>query len=174
MPGIWQTRGSLSPRIVCTLSWSGRRMETTAWMNELCPWGGSPGAPASLQHRFSKATKTDGGRFPLPGSQHQSGLEPGFLPPNPRLFVLEEGRGIREAPLYSPAPAQEMRVRHLSENRRGQSRLCSWKRHGPKPCPSQRAFLLGSPAFLTCPSQWGLGTLSFSLPLGPQAPLLLN
>lgn len=64
-----------------------------------------------------------------------------------------------EAPLYSPAPAQEMRVSLLSENRRGQRRLfsCWQRRAGPKPCPSQRAFLLGSPAFLTCPSQRGAG-----------------
>lgn len=42
-PGIGQTRGSLSPRIVCSTSWFGRRMETTAWMNGLCPWGGHLG-----------------------------------------------------------------------------------------------------------------------------------
>lgn len=39
-PGIGQTRRSLSPRIVCSTSWFGRRTETTAWMNGLCPWGG--------------------------------------------------------------------------------------------------------------------------------------
>lgn len=84
-----------------------------------CALGGVTWGPASLQHRFSEATRYSGGRFPLPRSQHQSGPEPGPLPPNPRLFVLEEGPGIREVPLYSPAPAQEMRVNLLSENRRG-------------------------------------------------------
>lgn len=79
-----------------------------------------------------------------------------------RVLSTEQGSGMGEASLYSLAPAQEMRAGLLSGSRgKAGSPVCAAReRMVPGPIPPREPFCWESPAFLTCPMQLTLVTLT--------------
>ena len=98
----------------------------------------------------------------MPRSYIRSRVSTGTQASCLRVLSTEQGSGMGEASLYSPAPAQEMRAGLLSGSRgkAGSPVGAARERMVPGPIPPREPFCWESPAFLTCPMQLTLVTLT--------------